>query len=419
MANNYNNVATITKAALNVLRNKMVLVPRVNRDYDSEFDNRGGAKVGDTINVRIPGIGTSVTGKVAQPAGYYDDYAPVTLSQRNASLVFSSKELALNVEEGGEFERSVLGPQLAALVNDVELDGFNLTNQFANSTGTPGTAPTDLSTFLNAKATLADNCALDQDNLYCFLNPWSEASMVNGLKGLFQDSSEIAKQYKQGVMGIGAGMHFVSTQNTKMHTVGALPGTVLTNYGTAAAEGMTTLSIDGITSGQGSLKVGDILTVADVYSVNPVSKQSTGQLAQLVVTEAIVDTAGAMAAVKIALGSGQNYGLYSSASGAKQNVTALPLDGKSVKIFGAADTHAGKQSPINFAMHKDALVFCARDLPRNAPGDMQSRMRDKDLGISIRVTKWLDGRNDDLLYRLDVLYGWGVLRRGFGVRVQG
>lgn len=408
-ANTYNNIAAITRAAMNVLRNNTQLIKRTNNDYEAEFTKHDG-QIGDTINVRVPGYGTRTQGKVASPNAYYDTYVPCVVTQKNTSLKFSSRELALNVEEGGEFERSVLGPQMAALINGEEQDGFALYSSIFHSTGTPGTAPVDLQYFLNAKALLADSACPMDDNISCYLNQWTGASMVNGLKSLFQDSNEISKQYVKGKMGISAGMTFFDAQNAVNHTVGALPGTVLTNYVSPFVEGASTLSIDGITSGQGSLKVGDILTIDGVNSVNPVSKQDTGQLMQVVVTAAITDTAGAMAAVAI------SPALFSSASGGKQNVTALPVDGKSVKIFATANTYAGKVSPANLVLHKDCLTYAVRDLPA-VPNS--HRVRDRQSGLSLRMVEWYDGVNDDMLYRLDILSGWAVTRPELGVRVQG
>lgn len=409
-ANTYNNIAVITRAAMNVLKNNLQLIKRTNRDYQEEFTKHDG-QVGDTINVRVPGYGTRTQGKTASPAAYYDTYVPCVVTQKNASLKFSSKEKALNVEEGGEFERSVLGPQLASLINGEEGDGFALYTSLFHATGTPGTAPTDLQYFLNAKALLADSSCPMDDNISCYLNQWTSASMVNGLKGLFQDSSEISKQYVKGKMGMSAGMTFFDAQNAVNHTVGAMPGSVLTNYSpTAFVEGAATLSIDGITSGQGALKKGDIITIAGVNSVNPVSKADTGQLMQFTVTANTSDTSGAIAALPI------SPAIYSSASGGKQNVTALPLDGKSVKIFAAADTYAGKVSPANLVLHKDCLTYAVRDLP-SVPGSY--RVRDRESGLSIRMVEWYDGVNDDLLYRMDILSGWAVTRPELGVRVQG
>jgi hypothetical protein len=408
--NTYNNIAKITHSAMKVLRNNLVLIPRVNRTYEPEFGS-GMGKIGDTVNARIPGYGTVTRGKVASPAGYNDSYIPVTVAQVNASLKFSSKELALNVEEGGEFERSVLGPQMAALVNQMEADGFNLYNQFSSSTGTPGTKPTDLQYFLDAGAAMAEFAAPVDDEIYAYLSPRVQSSMVNGLKGLFQDSSEISKQYKKGVMGTAAGMNFMMSQNVPTHTVGTFSGTPAMNGTTL--EGATTLAINSWGGATDSLKKGDVIAIAGVYAVNPVSKQSTGQLMQFRVTADYAATSNAMAALPI------SPAVYTATSGPLQNVTALPLTTAAVTIFGAAATYSAKVSPANLVMHRDAMAFVAADLPQTTSSDLQHRVRDKDLGLSIRLSRYWDGMNDDLLFRLDVLYGWAVLRDKFGCRVQG
>ncbi|MEN6337358.1 MAG: P22 phage major capsid protein family protein, partial [Phycisphaerales bacterium] len=321
------------------------------------------------------------------------------------------KELALNVEDAPEFERSVLGPQMASLVNQMEADGFNLYNQFSSSTGTPGTKPTDLQYFLDAAANMAEFACPVDDEIYAFLSPRTQSSMVNGLKGLMQDSSEIAKQYKKGVMGESAGMKFIMSQNVPMHTVGTFSGTPAMNG--ATTEGATTLAINSWGGATDSLKKGDIITIAGVYAVNPVSKQSTGQLMQFRVTADYAATSNAMAALPI------DPPIYTAASGPKQNVTALPLTTAAVTIFGAAATYSAKTSPANLVIHRDALAFVASDLPMTTSSDLQRRVRDKDLGLSIRLSRYWDGVNDDLLFRLDVLCGWAVLRDKFGCRVQG
>lgn len=408
--NQFNNTAKITKQAMNVLRNQLVLVPRVNRTYEREFD-QGQGKIGDTVNVRVPGYGSVVSGKVAVPDGYADTYVPVTVAQKNTSLRFSSKELALNVEDGAEFERSVLGPKMAALVNSIDADGFALYSGFNGADGTPATAPTDLTYFLNAQAGLAESAVPVDDQIYAFLNPRTQASMVNGLKGLFQDSTEISKQYKKGVMGTAAGMSFIMSQNVVNHQTGTWSGTPLVNDPSSAlVSGMTTIPIDGFGGATDSFKKGDVITVAGVYAVNPISKVSTGQLLQLTVTADYAATTNAMAALPISPAI--------VTSGQFQNATALPANNAVVQIFGHATSYSNKVSPANLILHRDALAFAAVDLPLLDPGK-QKRVRDNDLGLSLRMTEWYDGVNDELLVRLDVMTGWAILRQGFGRRVQG
>lgn len=407
--NQFNNIALITRRAMNVLRNNLVLVPRVNRTYEKEF-SQGQGKIGDTVNVRIPSYGTVTAGKVAVPAAYSDSYVPVTVTQQNASLRFSSKELALNIEDGDEFERSVLGPQLAALVNKIDADGFALYTSFAGN-GTPGTALADLQYFLNAGATLAENAAPVDDQIYAFLSPRSQASMVYGQKALFQDTSEISKQYKKGVMGVGAGMSFLMSQNVKTHQTGTWSGTPLINDPSALiASGATTIDVDGWGGATDTLKKGDVLTISGVYAVNPVSKVSTGQLQRFIVTADTAAVSNEMLTLPISPAI--------ITSGPNQTCNSLPANNAVIQIFDHATNYSNKQSPANLVIHRDALAFAAVDLPLLDPS-RQHRSRDNGLGISLRITEWLDGQNDDLLIRADVMYGWAALRPGFGHRVQG
>lgn len=417
--NTFNNIAFITRSAMNVLRNNLVLTKHVNRTYDDAFDSAAG-RIGDTVNVRVPGYGTVTSGKVASPAGFLDTYKPITVSQQNSSLKLSSKELALNVEDGAEFERSVLGPQMAALVNKIEADGFALYDQIGQFTGVPGTAPdtqaTALSAFLDAGAILDEAAVPVDDNRFAFLGPRTQAATVKGLAGLFQKADRIAEQYEKGQMGTALGHEFYMSQNVKNHTIGTIVGSTPLINGTVITEGLSTLNTNGWNSTTTTLKKGDILTIAGVYKLNPVDKTNSGQLQQFVVT-ADTDTSGstgAMATLPV------SPAMYTTASGNNlATVSALPTHAAVINVFGSPAAYSAKVSAANLVLHRDAFGFACKDLPMTTSRDLQSRVRDRDLGISIRATRYYDGVNDDLLFRLDVLYGWGVLRPTFACRVQG
>jgi len=407
--NTYNNMSHITAGAMNVLRNGLTLVPRVNRSYEKEFLNAG-AMIGNTINVRNPGLAGAITvGKTVSPDPHYDEFVPIVVAQRNIGMRFSSKELALNVEEGGEFEKTILAPRMLRLVNQIEIDGYALYKNISAATGTPGTKPTTLEPFSEARAILIENCVPTDDEIYCHINPRSSNSLVNGLKSLFQDSSEIAKQYKKGVMGVAAGMSFVESINTPSHTVGTIAGSTPEIDG-ATLEGATSLVIDGWNAGVSNLAEGDILTVGAVYAVNPITKQSTGELMQFRVKTAVVDVVGSMT-VEI------DPPVYTATSGGRQNVSALPLNNALVLVYGHASNYSAKTGAVNLVLHKDCMGFAMRDLPISFPAT-QKRVRDEQLGLSIRMEQWRDGINDDVVYRMDVMYGWAVLRDKFGVRVH-
>jgi len=399
-ANAYNNVASISKMAMDCLENNLTFSKFVNRQYDDQFRDNG-AKNGDTANIRIPGTYSVRSGAVAQPQGYNDTYKSVTLNQYGVDLAFTTKELRLNVEDGEAFKQNVLNPMIAPLANYIDLLGLQQYSSIYQATGTPGTAPTDLGTFLDAGAIL-DEASVPRDGEWsAIMSPRTQSSIVGGLKTLFNPQSDIAEQYKNGTMGrLAGGFKFSMDQNVQTQTFGTVAQTTAQVTTTLPAEGATSLTAN---SGSGNVAVGDVFTIAGVYKVNPVSKASTGQLQQFVVT-----SAGAYTTLNF------SPPMYTAASGPLQNITALPISTAAITFLSAPS----KVSPANMVFHKDAFGLVCVDLPK-PEGVNVTRVRSKKLNVAIRMLQWYNGTQDTELYRLDVLFGWTVLRPTFAVRVQG
>jgi hypothetical protein len=226
---------------------------------------------------------------------------------------------------------------------------------------------------------------------------------VDALKTLFQQSTAIASQYSKGMMGIAAGFKFFMDQNIAVHTSGLRGGTPLVNV---AGQTGTSLVTDGWTATTGAVKKGDIFVLDLVYGANVQNHQSTGSLQQFVVT---ADTT--------ADGSGNMTIPISPAiipSGAFQTVTVSPADNAALTFWGNVST----VSPQGLAFHPDAFTLACADLPLPESGVVQAaRMSDKQLGMSIRVIRAYDINTDRFPCRLDILYGWAVLRPELAVRI--
>lgn len=406
ITNTFNNNAKITKAALKYIENNCVFMANVNRGYDDQYKAEGG-KAGDTANIRIPGYGTYRSGKVAQPTGNNESYVPVTLQQGGSDFQLSSKELTLNVDE----MMTILGPRISCVVSEIDRQGLELVRALNNATGTPGTAPTSLKPFTDAYAKMAKYGMPTDDSIAAVIDYDTQSSMVDNLKSLFAPQGTIADQYKTGNMGFAAGMKFSADQIVPSHTCGnhtsATPA-----MAAIGVEAASTISVSGWASGASNLKKGDVIQIAGVYAVNAVTKQNTGKLMDFVITADTSDSGGATATLPI------SPALYTSTSGPLQNITALPQTSALVYVFGAnqATTYSGKVSPLNVVFHKDAFCLASADL---APVPGSTRMRSSKLDFSIRVSDFWDGRTDDRLYRLDVLFGWATLRPQFACKVMG
>ena len=396
-AQTFNNVASITKMAMDCLENNLTVSKFVNRQYDDQW-RESGAKIGDTANIRIPGTYAVRSGSTANPQAYNDTYKPLTLNQFGVDLAFTTKELRLNVEDGDAFKQNVLNPMIAPLANYIDQSVIALFSQIYQAAGTPATAMTDLQGFLDGGAIL-DEAAVPRDGEWsAVMAPRTQSSIVGGLKTLFNPNDDIAEQYRSGTMGrLAGGFKFSMDQNITSGAVGTrVAGTA--SYASGATEGGTSIVASG---GSGNVAVGDIFTVAGVYKVNPVSKASTGQLQQFVVTAAAAYTALAF-----------QPPMYTAASGPLQNITALPTGTPAIAFLGAASAVATN----NIVFHKDAFGLVCVDLPKPA-GVEAARVRSKKLNIAFRMIRWYNGTQDTELYRLDLLMAAGILRPTFATRV--
>jgi hypothetical protein len=172
-----------------------------------------------------------------------------------------------------------------------------------------------------------------------------------------------------------------------------------------STQGQSTISLDGGT-GSATFNVGDVFTIANVYSVNPQTRQSTGSLQQFVVTATATASSGAWTNIAI------SPAIYTP-SNALATVDSFPADNAAVTVLGSAST----TYPQNLAYHKDAITFATADLLLPQGVDMASRQVHN--GISLRIVRQYDINNDRMPCRIDVLYGYSTIRAPMAARIWG
>jgi hypothetical protein len=394
-------ISMITRESLRVLENNLTFTKNVNRNYDNKFA-QSGAKIGTTVNVRKPVRYTVSSGPALSVQDVTETQVPVVLDQqKHVDFEFTSVDMTMSIDD---FSERYIKPAVAALANQVDKDGLALYNQIYQLVGTPGTVPNALLTYLLAGVELDNSAAPADDTRFICITPKMQATIVDALKGLFQASSNIAEQYRKGKMGEAIGFSWFMDQNIATHTVGPLGGAPLVN---GAAQVGASLITDGWTAAAASrLKKGDIFTLPTVFAVNPQSRQSTGDLQKFVVTSDFSsDGAGA-----------GSIGISPSivVSGAYQTVTNSPADNAALTIVtGSAST----AYPQGIAAHRDAFVFATADLQMPNGTDMADRVASRKLGLSLRLVRDYDITTDKFPTRVDVLYGWSVLRPELACRV--
>ena len=398
MSNSLLTIDMITRKALEILENNLVLTRTVNRQYDDSFAVEG-AKIGSTLRIRLPDRALVTDGAALQVQDDNEQYTTLAVSsQKHIGVNFTTAELTMQLDD---FADRVLKPRISQLAASIDADVANSFKYIGNTVGTPGTTPATSLVLLQAQQKLNENAAVMSPR-YATVNPAANAALIEGMKGLFNPVSAISKQFKNGMFGEGIlGYDELNmSQSVKQFTTGSRAGTVTVNA-TVTAEGSTSIVLTGL--GSTTIKAGDVFTIGSVFAVNPQTRESTGSLYQFVALADVTASTTATVTVPAMYSAGQ----------ALATVDALPVSGAAVTFVGAAST----QYPQNLIYHKDAIAFATADLLMPQGVDMASRQVHN--GISLRIVRQYDINNDRLPCRLDVLYGYSVIRPQMAVRLWG
>jgi hypothetical protein len=401
MANSVLTIDMITRKALEILENNLVITRNVNRQYDDSFATEG-AKIGTTLRIRLPDRALVTDGAALQVQDDNEQYTTLAVtSQKHIGVNFTTAEMTMQLDD---FADRVLKPRISQLAASIDADVANSFRSMYQSVGTPGTTPATSLVLLQAQQKLNESAAIMSPR-YAVVNPAANAGLVEGMKGLFNPTDNISKQFKSGMMGTGVlGFDEISmSQSIKVFTTGSR-----TNGTTSAAvttQGATTIALTGL-GASATITQGEVFTVAGCYAVNPQTRESTGSLQQFVVTAAVTASAGGAATVSV------SPAIY-TATNALATVDSFPANGVAVTFLGSAST----AYPQNLVYHKDAITFATADLLLPQGVDMASRAVHN--GISLRVVRQYDINNDRLPCRIDVLYGYNTIRPAMGVRIWG
>jgi hypothetical protein len=400
VANSILTIDMITRKALEILENNLVLTRNVNRQYDDSFAVEG-AKIGSSLRIRLPDRALVTDGAALQVQDDNEQFTTLTVaSQKHIGVNFTTAELTMQLDD---FAERVLKPRISQLAASIDADVANAYKNIFASVGTPGTTPGTSLVLLQAQQKLNEAAAVMSPR-YATVNPAANAALVEGMKGFFNPTDTISAQFKNGMMGTGVlGYNEVNmSQSIKVHTTGDW-GTTITSTNTISAQGTTSLPIS-FTGASKTWNVGDIFTIANVFAVNPQTRESTGSLQQFVVTAAASGSSTATLSISPAI--------YTSAS-ALATVNSFPQATAVITMLGNLNT----QYPQNLVYHKDAITFATADLLMPQGVDMASRQVHN--GISMRIVRQYDINNDRLPCRIDVLYGYSTIRPQMACRIWG
>jgi len=412
MANTLATPSWTTKEVARGFINKLVFLANVNRTYDDQYEIAG-AKVGNTVNARLPQRFTVTDGQALQLQNLYDQTVPITLTnQKNVAFGYSSAQATTELDN---IRARYVTPGSEALANAAEVLAFDAVyTDIYSSVGTPGTTPTTTLTYLQAGVKLTD-LSTPLRGRVAVLDPLAMSTLADTTSSLFNPTAVISENYEEGMFGrkqLGVDK-WLQDPVRPTHTTGTF--TASTPLVNGASQTGSTISTDGWASGAATLNKGDVFTIAGVNSVNPLSYSDNGRLQQFVVTATTSDSSGAMATLPISPSI--------ITSGALQTVSASPANNAVITVLGttaaAGGTLATYTSPQSLVYHPDAFAFVMADLMKPGAGAESTTVRSKSLGFSIRMVEQYQIGTDQNPSRLDILIGAATIQARLASRVWG
>jgi coat protein Gp5 len=157
------------------------------------------------------------------------------------------------------------------------------------------------------------------------------------------------------------------------------------------------------------LNQGDIIFFAGVHRINPLTRQSTGDLRAFVVLSTVTSNGSGQANIPVGCVDGDGITL----GGPYQTVDLSPANSAAITVQGASAV----TSQRGLVFHPEAFCFGCADLEMYENQHMMEQASDKELGLSIRMWGQPDINTDRLLMRLDVLGGWLTMYPQGAVRI--
>lgn len=401
--NSFQYVDWLTMEGLRILKNKIVCGQFANMDHNEDYEQE--FAVGQTIRVPLPQRWTVRNGLAYQEQPINRIYTTITCDQIfGIDFGWDSAEAALKMERGRERVRQqYLEPAMVQLAQEIDsrFALFAMQNT-PNIVGVLGTDPTSFQTINQARQRMVELAGWMRGGPKGMIIPPSvNTSLVNAAIQYFNPADDISRQYREGSIGKNSGFDWYESMSLYTSTAGVWQTPSAVTVSGSAQSGSTLLL--NCTSGD-TFKQGDVIAMAAVYAVNPVTRRrtTTATTKQFVITADVTATASTVTVpiYPAIFGPGSQY----------QNVDALPLTTALVTLYpGTTTPSTGPKSGINgLALQRDAFMMVGVKLEMPKAVELSSQTRDPETGISVRFVRAWDQNLSRMTNRFDVLMGFGV-----------
>ncbi|HXK00707.1 MAG TPA: P22 phage major capsid protein family protein [Buchnera sp. (in: enterobacteria)] len=381
----------VSNTALAMFANNCPFVMTASRIYQDDFTSTG-YKIGDTLQVRRQNNFIVGDGSTATPQSIIETTENITIAHQYHTLIaYTIQDLTLRIED---FSRIFIQPAIQDITSKMERDICSSAEQeLYFFTGTAGTPINSYTTVDLAGAKLLEQGVNISADAYTAMTVRDASSLKGSLLNQFTPvfNEEIVRQSAIGHLSY---FDVFQSQNIVRHQAGAGPtlhsgDTLLVNG--AVSSGNTIVLSGATASVTGYFLPGDLISISGVHSVNPLSRASTGQDMQFVITASADSSGGGAVTIQV------NPAIISSTSNPLQNVDNPVPNGAVVTMVPSYN--------VNVSYPSRALdIVCPPLYKLQVP--YQEISVDSETGLSLAVTQIGDILSYQNYMRIDILCGF-------------
>lgn len=365
--------------------NYIPLLTTANRAVETDF-TQSAYKFGDTVNLRRRNRSIYQSGQVLTAQAITEQAEPLTIAYWPGRFIeFTSFDLTLKVDQ---FYERYMQPHVISLANQCEqLIAQAAALQLYNFEGSTSSLLNSFASIDVADVRMTEMGVLDGYDPLMIISPKDSGALKAALYNSFNVTlnTEITQRSALGHLG---SFDIFRSQNIAKQRAGSPGAGPITT--TATVSSGNVIPMAGFPNNTLVFKAGDVFSVSDAQTINPLNYTSYGTNMQFVVLSDVTSSNTGTANVSVA------PTIISDPSNQMMNISNPIPSGATVTTVASHN--------VNIAYTKMALDVAMPKLDRLMVND-SSVKTDPDLHISLRLSIQGDVRTSVNGYRLDCLLG--------------
>lgn len=406
-----NTCRLLGKMSVEYLKNTQVLAKKANTNYNYLYQDKS-YKSGDTVNIPLDNQTFLSRGDTIDAQNIIDQQMTVTLQDlfSNAQQ-FTTTTQTVSIRNMTE---QVVRPAMSVIINGVESAmATSVLQQSFMTLNNITSGFNSYDTIEQGRVMLSENAVDDDGSWLMAVSNQDLATIRSSLLNYFTPVTN-EKVLVDGSPGRLSSFQIYPTQDVARQLAGAAATTSGLTLSVGVNDGDTQITVTGFGGVvANAFNVGDKITLAGIYAVNPQTRNPVARLFQLTCTETVASNGSGVAVVPITTA---YQAIYIAADNPYLN-TFNPSAPNTIPIgTGVTVLNSFTACPI---YKKSGMILVTPKLEKfYVANELSSVHTDPDTGLSVRVTMFALPLNNLNLVRFDLLMGTAPVGNLVGINAS-